>query len=106
MLGYTYDIRGTQAREKAMQQIIFQADEHTSFVAIVADEVDTSALTPYQAAKIVSQWLGGPSGLWPHSHKGIRPQMMYNYVRNEIIAATDKRIKLEDLAEWFNRYVS
>jgi hypothetical protein len=89
-----------------MQQIIFQADEHTSFVAIVKDEVDTSALTPYQASKIVSQWLGGPSGLWPNSHKGLRPQMFYNYVKKEIIRSTNKRITLEDLGEWFNRYVS
>lgn len=89
-----------------MQQIIFQADEQTSFVAIVNDDVDTSAMTPYQAAKIVSQWLGGPSGLWPHSHKGIRPQMMYNYVKKDIISSTSKRISLEDLGEWFNRYVN
>jgi hypothetical protein len=56
-------------------------------------------MTAYAAAKIVNAELKA-RGLV----KQIPPQMIYQYVSKGMIPSTDKRISMQDLEAWFEKY--
>lgn len=61
-------------------------------------------LSPYQACQAVNGWL---NDLWGGAHRGLPTQMFYSYVKSgRIPSDVNKKISLEDLAEWFTKYTT
>jgi hypothetical protein len=57
-------------------------------------------LTPYAVSKLVNTELE-TLGLPP-----VKPQMVYNYVRNNLIPASNNRITKSDAEAWVTKYVA
>lgn len=73
----------------------------------MAEVIRESVVSPYEAAGRVTEWLEGTE----FSGQKIAPQMMYQYVKAERIPASRNveghwEIDVEDLAKWFDGYVS
>lgn len=87
---------------------IEDAHEYLELEAEVPSALSTEALTPYQACQAVNGWL---NDLWGGAHRGLPPQMIYNYVSKGYIKSIadvngKSRIRLNDLAEWFTKYTT
>jgi hypothetical protein len=65
-----------------------------------ATATTTKVLTPYAVHKLVNAALA-EQGLPP-----VKPQMIYNYVRNNLIPANHGRITQADAEKWVAKYVS
>jgi hypothetical protein len=57
-------------------------------------------MTGYEVAKVVNQMLAA-RGL-----KAIPPQMVYNYMKNNLIPSENGRITPENAERWAERYVA